>query len=191
MRNYDHAEVERYIDWSPFFQTWDLAGSCPKILDDPVVDEAARSVYSEGQALLGKIVAGDWLEANAVFGLYHAASVGDDIEIYADESRRQPAMMWHCLRQQAEKASYRANLCLDDFVAPKDSGAADYVGAFAVTAGIGVDAGVKAFEAKHDDYSAIMVKALADRLAEAFTELLHQRVRKEYWGYAAGEKLTN
>src|SRR5206468_1398027 len=141
--------------------------------------------------MLDEIIAEKWLTASAVFGLYPAASAGDDIEIYADESRGEAAMVWHCLRQQTEKATDRANLCLADFVAPRDSGVPDYVGAFAVTAGIGVDARVKAFEAKHDDYSAIMVKALADRLAEAFTELLHRRVRKEYWGYAAEEDLTN
>jgi len=191
LRGCDLAEIARCIDWSPFFQTWDLAGSYPKILEDPVVGEAARSVFAEGQAMLQEIIREKWLTANAVFGLYPAASAGDDIEIYADESRREAAMVWHCLRQQTEKASDRANLCLADFVAPRDSGVPDYVGAFAVTAGIGVDARVKAFEAKHDDYSAIMVKALADRLAEAFTELLHRRVRKEYWGYAAEEDLTN
>src|SRR5258708_8141519 len=141
--------------------------------------------------MLGKIVGGKSLKANAAFGLYPAASVGDDIEIYADESRRERGMVWACLRQQGEKPADRANLCLADFVAPRDSGVPDYVGAFAVTAGIGVDAGVKAFEADHDDYSAIMLKALADRLAEAFTELLHERVRKEYWGYAAVERLSS
>ncbi len=191
LRGYDLAEIARYIDWSPFFQTWDLAGAYPKILEDPVVGEAARGVFAEGRAMLEKIVGGKSLKANAAFGLYPAASVGDDIEIYADESRRETAMVWHCLRQQGEKPADRANLCLADFVAPRDSGVPDYVGAFAVTAGIGVDAGVKAFEADHDDYSAIMLKALADRLAEAFTELLHERVRKEYWGYAAGERLSS
>ncbi len=188
---YDLAEIARFIDWAPFFQTWDLAGSYPKILQDPVAGEAARGVLAEGRAMLERIVAARSLKANAVFGLYPAASVGDDIEIYADESRRETAMIWHCLRQQTEKASDRANLCLSDFIAPKDSGVADYVGAFAVTTGIGVDAGVHAFESKYDDYSAIMLKALADRLAEAFTELLHERVRKEYWGYAADEKLSS
>jgi 5-methyltetrahydrofolate--homocysteine methyltransferase len=188
---YDLAEIARFIDWAPFFQTWDLAGSYPKILQDPVAGEAARGVLAEGRAMLERIVAARSLKANAVFGLYPAASVGDDIEIYADESRRETAMIWHCLRQQTEKASDRANLCLSDFIAPKDSGVPDYVGAFAVTTGIGVDAGVHAFESKYDDYSAIMLKALADRLAEAFTELLHERVRKEYWGYAADEKLSS
>jgi len=191
LSGYDLAEIARYIDWAPFFQTWDLAGNYPKILEDPVVGEAARGVFAEGRALLEKILAAKSLKANAVFGLYPAASVGDDIEIYADESRRETAMVWHCLRQQAEKPSDRANLCLADFVAPRDSGVRDYLGAFAVTTGIGVDAGVRAFEANHDDYNAIMLKALADRLAEAFTELLHERVRKEYWGYAADEKLSS
>ena len=190
LRRYHLAEIAAYIDWSPFFQTWDLAGSYPRILEDPVIGEAARGVFAEGQTMLKKLIAEKWLEANAVFGLYPASSVGDDIEIYADEAGRGAAMVWHCLRQQAEKPADRANLCLSDFVAPKDSGRPDYVGAFAVTTGIGIDARVRAFEAKHDDYSAIMLKALADRLAEAFTELLHQRVRKEYWGYAAEEKLT-
>jgi 5-methyltetrahydrofolate--homocysteine methyltransferase len=191
LRKVDLADIARYIDWSPFFQTWDLAGAYPKILDDPVVGEAARSVFADAQAMLEKIVAGSWLEANAVFGLYPAASVGDDIEIYANEARARTAMVWHCLRQQAEKPADRANLCLADFVAPKDSGVPDTIGAFAVTTGIGVDERVKTFEAKHDDYSAIMLKALADRLAEALTELLHERVRKEYWGYAPDENLSS
>jgi 5-methyltetrahydrofolate--homocysteine methyltransferase len=190
LRKYSLADIARYIDWSPFFQTWDLAGAYPKILDDPVVGEAARSVFAEGQSMLKKIIAGNWLEANAAFGLCPAASSGDDIEIYPDESRTKTAMVWHCLRQQTEKPSDRANLCLADFLAPRESGVPDYIGAFAVTTGIGVDTRVKAFEAKHDDYSAIMLKALADRLAEAFTELLHERVRREYWGYAADEKLS-
>ena len=191
LRAYDLAAIARYIDWSPFFQTWDLAGSYPKILEDPVVGEAARSVFAEGRAMLKRIIAENWLEANAVYGLYPAASAGDDIEIYASEARAKPVMVWHCLRQQTEKATDRANLCLADFVAPMESGVPDYVGAFAVTTGIGIDARVKAFEAKHDDYSAIMLKALADRLAEAFTELLHERVRREYWGYAADERLSS
>jgi 5-methyltetrahydrofolate--homocysteine methyltransferase len=191
LRKYDLAEIARYIDWSPFFQTWDLAGSHPRILEDPVIGEAARGVFTEGRAMLERIIATKTLTANAVFGLYPASSVGDDIEIYRDESRTKVAMVWHCLRQQTEKAADRPNLCLADFVAPKDSGVPDYVGAFAVTAGIGVDEAVRAYEAKHDDYHAILVKALADRLAEAFTELLHERVRKEYWGYAADETLSN
>jgi 5-methyltetrahydrofolate--homocysteine methyltransferase len=188
-RAYDLAEIARYTDWSPFFQTWDLTGSYPKILDDPVVGEAARNVFRDAQAMLERIIREKWLTANAVIGLYPANAVGDDIEIYADESRREPAMVLHCLRQQTKKAADRYNFCLADFVAPKGSGVRDYLGAFAVTAGIGCDEKVREFEAAHDDYSAIMVKALADRLAEAFAELMHLRVRREFWGYAADEAL--
>jgi 5-methyltetrahydrofolate--homocysteine methyltransferase len=188
-RGYDLAEIARYIDWSPFFQTWDLTGSYPKILDDPVVGEAARNVFRDAQAMLERIIKEKWLTANAVIGLYPANAVGDDVEIYADESRREPAMVLHCLRQQTKKAADRYNFCLADFVAPKASGQRDYLGAFAVTAGVGCEERVREFEAAHDDYSAIMVKALADRLAEALAELLHLRVRREFWGYAPAEAL--
>ena len=191
LKNYDLAELSQYIDWSPFFQTWDLTGSYPKILEDKVVGESARNVFRDAQAMLKKIIEGRWLAASGVFGLWPANSVGDDIEIYADESRVKTLMTWHNLRQQNEKAEDRANFCLADFVAPKDSGLVDYVGAFAVTAGLGIDARVKAYEAKNDDYNAIMLKALADRLAEAFAERLHERVRREFWGYAANETLDN
>ena len=190
-RDYDLAEIARYIDWAPFFQTWDLAGSFPKILDDPVVGEAARNVFAEGRQMLERIVREKWLTASGVVGLFPANAVGDDIEVYSDESRREVAMVHHCLRQQSQKAEDRANLCLADFVAPKSSGIADYVGAFAVTAGLGCDERVRAYEAAHDDYSAIMLKALGDRLAEAFAELMHEKVRKELWGYAVDEQLTN
>jgi len=188
---YDLGEIARYVDWSPFFQAWDLAGSYPRILDDPVVGQAARSVLSDGQAMLAKIISERWLGANAAIGLFPAAAVGDDIEIYTDESRAETAMVWHCLRQQSEKPGDRFNLCLADFVAPKDGPACDYVGAFVVTAGIGAEERVAQFEAKHDDYGAIMVKALADRLAEAFAELMHARVRRELWAYARDEGLGN
>jgi 5-methyltetrahydrofolate--homocysteine methyltransferase len=190
-RDYDLAAIARHIDWSPFFQTWELSGPYPKILQDPVVGEAARNVFAEGQAMLAKIIAGKWLVANAVAGLFPANGVGDDIEIYTDESRSQVAMRFHNLRQQAQKPTGKPNYCLADFVAPKGSGVKDYIGAFAVTSGIGIEARVKEFEARHDDYNAIMLKALADRLAEAFTEHLHQRVRREFWGYAADEMLDN
>jgi 5-methyltetrahydrofolate--homocysteine methyltransferase len=185
---YDLAEIARYIDWTPFFQAWELSGRYPRILDDPTVGEAARGVFRDGRAMLERIIAERWLTANAVVGLYPANAVGDDIEVYTDESRREVAMVVHCLRQQTKKADDRHNLCLADFVAPR--GVADYLGAFAVTAGIGCDARVQRFEAAHDDYSAILLKALADRLAEAFAELLHERVRKEFWGYAADEALA-
>ncbi len=189
--SYDLAELARYIDWTPFFQAWELTGRYPKILDDPVVGEAARNVFRDAQAMLERIVAERWLTANAVIGLYPANSVGDDIEVYTDDTRREVAMVFHCLRQQTQKAADRHNLCLADFVAPKTTGVSDYLGAFAVTAGIGCEARVKAFEAAHDDYNAILLKALADRLAEAFAERMHERVRKEFWGFAPEEALTN
>ncbi len=192
LKNYDLAEIAEYIDWGPFFQTWELSGPFPAILQDPVVGEAARNVHAEGRAMLKKIIEGRWLTANAVFGLFPAASVNhDDIEIYGDESRVHPLMTWHNLRQQNVKPTGNPNLGLADFIAPKASGAHDYIGAFAVTAGIGIEKKLAEFEKKHDDYSAIMLKALADRLAEAFTELLHKRVRREFWGYGRDEGLDN
>ena len=190
-RDYPLEEIAEVIDWTPFFQTWELAGRFPKILQDPVVGEAARNLFADAQAMLGRIIDERWLTANAVIGLFPANRVnGDDIAIYTDESRADPAMTLHCLRQQMVKPADRFNLSLADLIAPRESGIADYIGAFAVTAGIGIDARVEAFEAKHDDYSAIMLKALADRLAEAFAELMHRRVRKEFWGYAADEALS-
>ena len=192
LKNYDLAEIANCIDWGPFFQTWELSGPFPAILEDPVVGEAARNVHAEGRAMLKKIVEGRWLRANAVFGLFPAASVNsDDIEIYSDESRKRRLMTWHNLRQQNVKPTGRPNLCLADFIAPRGSGVDDYIGAFAVTAGIGIEKRLAEFEKKHDDYSAIMLKALADRLAEAFTELLHKRVRREFWGYARDEQLDD
>jgi 5-methyltetrahydrofolate--homocysteine methyltransferase len=191
LKNYPLEKLVPYIDWAPFFQTWDLAGKYPDILEDAVVGEAARNVMREGREMLDRIVRGRWLTASGVFGLWPANSVGDDIELYADEKRESVLMTWHNLRQQNQKPPGNPNQCLADFVAPKDSAVADYLGAFAVTAGIGIDAKVKEFEAKNDDYSAIMVKAIADRLAEAFAEHLHHRVRSEFWGYAPDEKLGN
>jgi 5-methyltetrahydrofolate--homocysteine methyltransferase len=191
LKNYPLEKLVPYIDWAPFFQAWDLAGKYPDILEDEVVGEAARNVLKEGRAMLDRIVKGRWLTASGVYGLWPANAAGDDIEIYADESRENVLITWHNLRQQNEKPAGNPNQCLSDFVAPKESGVADYVGAFAVTAGLGIDAKVKEFEAKHDDYSAIMLKALADRLAEAFAEHLHHRVRTEFWGYASDEGLSN
>ena len=192
LKNYDLAEIARHIDWAPFFQTWDLAGPYPAILKDPVVGEEARKVLADGQAMLKKIIEGRWLTANGVFGLFPAARVDhEDIAIYADESRKTPLMTWHNLRQQNKKPSGRENQCIADFVAPLESGVADYVGAFAVTAGLGIDKRIAMFEKQHDDYSVILLKALADRLAEAFAELLHLRVRREFWGYAGDESLGN
>jgi 5-methyltetrahydrofolate--homocysteine methyltransferase len=191
LKNYPLDKLVPFIDWAPFFQAWDLAGKYPDILTDPVVGEAARNVKRDGEAMLERLVKARWLTASAVFGLWPANAAGDDIEIYADESRDRVLMTWHNLRQQNQKPPGNPNQCLADFVAPKDSGVPDYLGAFAVTAGIGTEAKVKEFEAKHDDYNAIMVKALADRLAEAFAEHLHRRVRTEFWGYAADEALSS
>jgi len=218
-RNFDLAEIAAYIDWGPFFQTWDLAGPYPAILDDAVVGAEAKCVLADGQAMLKKIIDGRWLTANAVVALFPAASVhDDDIAFYTDESRSQVALTWYGLRQQTEKQEFddengitrlRPSRCMADFVAPNgaihsvassasDTGAkgqkssrpGDYAGMFAVTTGLGADKRAEAFEAAHDDYSAIMLKALADRLAEAFAELLHKKVRTDLWGYAAQETFT-
>ncbi len=193
-KNFDLAELERYIDWGPFFQTWDLAGPYPAILDDEVVGEQARKVFADAQAMLRKMIEGRWLTANAVIGLYPANRVGaDDIALYIDETRQQPVLTWHGLRQQTEKETIdgvtRPSRCLADFVAP--AGTADYAGLFAVTAGVGVEKKEQQFLAAHDDYNAILFKALADRLAEALAECMHARVRTDLWGYAAGEALSN
>ncbi|GAB2179806.1 methionine synthase [Denitratisoma sp. agr-D3] len=182
-------KISDYIDWGPFFQTWDLAGSYPKILDDAVVGEAARNVWNDGRKMLAKILMEKWFSANAVFGLFPANRVGDDVVIYADESRQQVLGKWHGLRQQHERPAGKANECLSDFVAPE--GTPDYIGLFAVTAGIGIEAKLAEFEAAHDDYHAIMLKSLADRLAEACAEWLHREVRTQYWGYAKDEQLDN
>jgi 5-methyltetrahydrofolate--homocysteine methyltransferase len=194
-KNFDLAEIAKYIDWAPFFQTWDLAGSYPAILTDAVVGEQATKVFADAQAMLKKIIEGRWLSANGVIGLYPANSVNhDDIELYTDETRSQVALTWHGLRQQTEKQEVdgimRPSRCLADFVAPKGM-ADDYVGLFAVTAGLGVEKKEQQFLDAHDDYNAILFKALADRLAEAFAECLHHRVRTDLWGYAANEALSN
>jgi 5-methyltetrahydrofolate--homocysteine methyltransferase len=192
LKNYDLGEIAQYIDWGPFFQTWELSGPYPAILQDEIVGEAARNVLAEGQAMLKKVIEGRWLTASAAFGLFPAARVNnEDIEIYSDDSRKRVLMTWHNLRQQSEKPSGNPNLSLADFIAPKESGVPDYIGAFAVTAGLGIEKRLEMFEKARDDYSSIMLKAIADRLAEAFTELLHARVRREFWGYANDEGLSN
>jgi len=195
-RNQNLAEIAQCIDWAPFFQTWDLAGPYPGILTDEIVGESARRVLSDGQRMLRRLIEGRWLTANGVIGLYPANTVNDDdIEIYADESRERVLMTWRGLRMQSERPVVdgvkRPNRCLADYVAPRGSGVADHIGLFAVTSGLGVDKKEKQFLDDHDDYSAIMLKALADRLAEAFAERLHQRVRTEFWGYAPDEALSN
>jgi 5-methyltetrahydrofolate--homocysteine methyltransferase len=190
--DYPLDRIAEYIDWTPFFQAWELAGRYPKILDDKVVGVEARKLFADAQVMLKKIISEKWLTANAVFGLFPANTINyDDIEIYTDESRNKVAMTWHNLRQQTKKPDDIPNYCLADFIAPKETGVKDYIGAFAVTAGIGIDTRITEFEKQHDDYSAILLKALADRLAEAFAELLHARIRREFWGYAVEEVLDN
>jgi 5-methyltetrahydrofolate--homocysteine methyltransferase len=191
LEDYPLEELVPLIDWTPFFQTWELAGHYPAILSDPVIGPAASSLFKDARELLDRIVRERLLSARGVFGFFPANSVGDDIEVYADAGRGDRKATIHTIRQQMVKPPGRPNLALADFVAPRESGVADYVGAFAVTAGAGIEALVTGFEATHDDYNAILTKALADRLAEAFAELLHQRVRREFWGYAPDEALDN
>ncbi|WP_028201769.1 methionine synthase [Paraburkholderia nodosa] len=195
-KNFDLNELAKYIDWGPFFQTWDLAGPYPQILNDEIVGESARRVFSDAKSMLARLIQGRWLQANGVIALLPANTVNDDdIEIYTDDSRSEVALTWRNLRQQSVRpvvdGVMRPNRSLADFIAPKDSGVADYIGMFAVTAGIGVDVKEAQFEKDHDDYSAIMLKALADRFAEAFAEALHARVRRDLWGYAVSETLDN
>jgi len=190
-KSYDLAELARYLDWTPFFHAWELKGTYPRILKDDKYGEAARPLFDDAQAMLKQLIAEKWLTANAVVGFWAANSVGDDIELYTDDTRNKRLATLHTLRQQMARDASRVNLALADFVAPKDTGVADYVGGFAVTAGIGEEDVARRFERANDDYSKIMVKALADRLAEAFAEALHEKVRRELWAYAPEEKLTN
>jgi len=194
-RNYDLAELAQCIDWGPFFQTWDLAGPFPAILKDEIVGTEAQRVFSDGKRMLQRLIEGRWVTANGVMGLFPAAQVNDDdIEIYSDESRSEVLMTWRGLRMQSERPVVdgvrRPNRALADYIAAKGT-VPDYIGLFAVTAGLGVEKKEQQFIADLDDYSAIMLKALADRLAEAFAERLHQRVRQEFWGYAQDEALSN
>jgi 5-methyltetrahydrofolate--homocysteine methyltransferase len=194
LKNQDLAEIAEVIDWGPFFQTWELAGPYPAILNDEIVGESARRLLSDGKRMLRRVIEGRWLRANGVVGLYPAATVGDDdIEIYRDASRSEVLFTWRGLRMQTVRPVVdgvkRPNRCLADFIAPKGSGRDDYIGLFAVTAGIGAEQKERQFAADLDDYSAIMLKALADRLAEAFAEALHRRVRTDFWGYSPDEAL--
>ncbi len=189
---YPLNEIRDYIDWTPFFHSWQMKASYPKILSDPEKGAEARRLFADAQNLLDRIVAENWLRARAVIGLFPANALpNDDVEVYADESRTSVVSTFHFLRQQKVKSPGRPNRSLADFVAPKETGLEDYIGLFAVTAGIGAEECARRFEEEHDDYNAIMVKALADRLAEAFAELMHRRVRREFWGYAADEKLDS
>ena len=191
LNDYPLSNLVPYIDWTPFFHSWEMKGSYPKILNDAERGVEAKKLFADAQQMLEKIIAEKWLGARAVVGIWPANAKGDDIEVYTDEARSSVAAVFHTIRQQTRKPASQANVALADFVAPAQSGKVDYVGGFAVTTGIGIDAKVAEFEAQHDDYSAIMLKALADRLAEAFAEHLHELVRKQYWGYAPDETLTN
>jgi 5-methyltetrahydrofolate--homocysteine methyltransferase len=186
-RDYDLAELAEYIDWTPFFQTWELTGRFPAILDDPKVGEVARSLYDDARKMLDLIVKENWFKAQAAIGFWPANAQGDDIVVYADDSRQQQIATFHTLRQQLEKREGRFNAALSDFIAPASSDVPDYIGAFVVTAGIGEDVIADRFKNANDDYSSILCKALADRLAEAFAERMHARVRREFWGYAPEE----
>ncbi|MGB6105718.1 MAG: methionine synthase [Pusillimonas sp.] len=191
-KNYDLAEVAQFLDWTPFFQTWSLFGQYPAILDDKVVGEQARKVFEEGQAMLKKIIEGRWLSASGVVAFYPANTVNDDdIEIYRDESRSEVLLTWRNVRQQTVKREGVDNKCLADYIAPKDTGVTDYIGMFAVTGGLGIEKHDKAFLDDNDDYSSIMLKSIADRLAEGFAECLHARVRRDLWGYVTDESLSN
>jgi 5-methyltetrahydrofolate--homocysteine methyltransferase len=191
LADYPLPELVNRIDWGPFFKTWEMAGKYPQIFDDKTVGKEARRLFEDAQTMLERIIREKWLSARGVLGFFPANSVEDDVELYSDESRGTVLTVFHFLRQQMIKRRDAPNLCLADFIAPKSTGVADYLGTFAVTAGIGIEHKLAEFEADHDDYHAILLKALADRLAEAFAERLHERVRKEFWGYAMGENLSN
>jgi len=194
VRRFESIALEdllRYIDWMPFFNAWEFAGKFPDVLTDPVVGEAASNLYADARRTLKQMIAERWVHGAAVIGFFPANSVDDDIEVYADESRSEVAYRLHHLRQQKPKPAGQPHFALSDFIAPKDSGTRDWIGAFAVTAGLGLEEKVRELEARHDDYASIMVKALADRLAEALAERMHERVRREFWGYAPEERFTN
>ncbi len=189
--DYDLSELRKYIDWTPFFQSWQLAGKYPKIFDDPIVGAEAKKLFDDAQQMLDQIISQKWIKANAVLGLFPANSEGDDIIIYTDDSREEILQRVHHLRQQVEKAPGKPNYCLSDFIAPVGSGVKDYIGGFAVTSGLNIEHQVAAFEAEHNDYEAILLKALADRFAEAFAERMHERIRTEWWGFVSNENLDN
>jgi 5-methyltetrahydrofolate--homocysteine methyltransferase len=189
--DYPLTDLLDYIDWMPFFNAWEFAGKFPDILTDPVVGEAASNLYADARRMLKQLIAGNWLSVRAVLGFFPAHSIGDDIEVYSGEDRREVLLTLNHLRQQKGKPAGQPHECLADYVAPRESGVRDYIGAFAVTAGVGIEEHVARFEAAHDDYSSIMLKALADRFAEAAAEHFHERARRELWGYDSAEQLTN
>jgi len=187
--DYPLDEIAEYIDWTPFFRTWELAGKYPEILEDKLVGESARNLFKDAKELLDKIIKEKWLQAKAVIGIWNANAIGDDVEIYTDETRKEVKKIFHTLRQQGQKSTSVPNIALSDFIAPKETGLNDYIGGFAVTAGIGIEKWIKKFNDDNDDYNKIMLQALGDRLAEAIAELMHKKVRMEFWGYSKDEKL--
>lgn len=189
--DYDISELVETIDWTPFFRTWELAGTYPKILTDKVVGKSATDLFKDAEAMLEKIIDEKWLQAKAVIGFWPANAVGDDVELYMDDKQAEVYETVHFLRQQMKKRSGKANMCLADFIAPKETGIDDYMGGYAVTAGIGIEEKLELFKGQHDDYNDILLKALADRFAESFAEHMHMRVRKEFWGYGKAEQLDN
>jgi 5-methyltetrahydrofolate--homocysteine methyltransferase len=189
---YPIEEIRKYIDWTPFFQTWMLQGKYPKIFENEIIGKEAKKLFEDANKMLDNIIEGKWLTCKAALGIYPANSIHDEeVEVYADESRSNVLHTFQFLRQQGKKGTNVPNLSLSDFIAPKDSGKADYLGFFAVTAGIGIESLLDNYKKDHDDYHEIMLKAVADRLAEALTEHMHEKVRKEIWGYASTEKLEN
>lgn len=191
LKNYSLEKLRKYIDWTPFFIAWELKGKYPVIFEDEKVGIEAKKLFDDANKLLDKVISEKLLSANAVFGIFPANSVGDDIEVYSDESRKGVLAVLHTLRQQMQKSEGQPNIALADFIAPKETEIIDYIGAFAVTAGIGIEKLIEQFEKNHDDYNSIMIKAIADRLAEAFAEHLHEQIRKKYWGYSSDENLSN
>jgi 5-methyltetrahydrofolate--homocysteine methyltransferase len=187
--DYSLKEIAAFIDWTPFFRTWELAGKYPDILEDKIVGEQARNLFADAKELLTKIIDEKWLTAKAVIGIWNANAVGDDIEVYGDDTRDKVKKVFHTLRQQGQKSSNIPNIALSDFIAPKETGLKDYIGGFAVTSGLGIEKWLKKFADDNDDYNKIMLQSLSDRLAEAFAELMHKKVRTEYWGYSKDEKL--
>jgi len=187
--DYPLDEIAEYIDWTPFFRTWELAGKYPEILEDKLVGESARNLFKDAKELLDKIIKEKWLQAKAVIGIWNANAIGDDVEIYTDETRKEVKKIFHTLRQQGQKSTSVPNIALSDFIAPKETGLNDYIGGFAVTSGIGIEKWIKKFNDDNDDYNKIMLQALGDRLAEAIAELMHKKVRMEFWGYSKDEKL--
>jgi len=188
--DYPIEELRPYIDWTPFFQSWQLKGKYPDIFEDEKVGEEAKRLFDDANKMLDQIIEEKWLRAKGVIRFFPANSVGDDIELYTDDDRKEVLETLHTLRQQNKKAKDRPNFALSDFVAPKDSGVKDYIGGFAVTTGLGIEPYVEKFEKDNDMYNSILLKALADRFAETLAERMHERVRKEFWGYAADEDLT-